>query len=561
MLYELNFFENKISEDAWRKFIYELERFISKFELKIVSTGTVIKFYLETAKDISQINGQIFPLAVIPVSSLPKEFDIFRNALPDFNIPFFYGTITDFLSGLVLKKSANAILVKLSKSKFLPWTGKGIEAIFISNGRSKKSSFWLKIDLAKFLSFDLSNNINFSIEKIRADLKDSFIPSNIQDEKGIFQKGYAQGRFTINNFDFFKHTLVVGQSGSGKSVLLEQLIKEMDRLSLTKDYSVLLIDPHGVLWEKFSNIEGRYLLDFQEHFVDIFANQSEPLLSSELSMGLILSMIETSTENTSLERVLRFSLFTLFKNKNMSIENLVRLLKDLDFRKTEIEKAQDENIRAFFETEFAEYVTQRYSYAILPIINFATELQLVNLKSQGESNLADIINNNFLTVVSIPQTRLGEKPVKTIGGSLIQQLFIAAQSGKLRKKVILMVDEFAVVQNPTASLILSQARKFDLSVFLTQQYLGQIQVDVLKSIYANTVNYFVFKEDREDAERMSHVLNLEIKDVFLKNKDDPREKQELGIELLSTLNIGECIMRVMKNDRYLEPIKVGVLYS
>ena len=73
---------------------------------------------------------------------------------------------------------------------------------------------------------------------------------------------------------------------------------------------------------------------------------------------------------------------------------------------------------------------------------------------------------------------MGEKVVKTVAGLLIQQIFLLAQANAFNQRVILIIDEVSVVQNPALASILSEARKYNLFVFLTQQYFGQIEEDL-----------------------------------------------------------------------------------
>ena len=94
---------------------------------------------------------------------------------------------------------------------------------------------------------------------------------------------------------------------------------------------------------------------------------------------------------------------------------------------------------------------------------------------------------------------MGEKVVKTIAGLLIQQIFLLAQARAFSQKIILIIDEVSVVQNPALASILSESRKFGLSVILTQQYFGQIEKNIQDSIFTNIYNYYVFKVSEEDA--------------------------------------------------------------
>jgi hypothetical protein len=81
----------------------------------------------------------------------------------------------------------------------------------------------------------------------------------------------------------------------------------------------------------------------------------------------------------------------------------------------------------------------------------------------------------------------------------------------------------------------------------------------LKSIFSNTVNYFIFKLGRDDAERIVHNLNLEVQDIFLRSGD--KTKEEVAMKMIADLNVGECIIRLMKDQTYLKPAKVRILMN
>jgi len=66
------------------------------------------------------------------------------------------------------------------------------------------------------------------------------------------------------------------------------------------------------------------------------------------------------------------------------------------------------------------------------------------------------------------------------------------------------------VQNPALAQILAEARKFNLTVILTQQYFGQVDKDLRDAIFANVYNYYTFKVSEEDARALEGNLNMEL---------------------------------------------------
>jgi len=279
----------------------------------------------------------------------------------------------------------------------------------------------------------------------------------------------------------------------------------------------VLIDPHASLTGLINTEVGpKVLIDFKETSTNLFVNVGQPTLSTELTMDLFSTVMDVRG-NQNLARVLKYALNLLFGIDKMSLVNLKNLITDSVWRKGILKEVSDENILKFFETEFQQIYSSQYAVAVLPVINLISELDFIG-KASREVNLADELNRNFLTCFPVKQTELGKNITRIIGGAIIQQIFTIMQAGLVKKKVVLMVDEVSVIQTPSLIHILSEARKFGLTVVLTQQYLMQVSADVLQSIFANMVNYFAFKLARDDAEIVAKNLNFEIDEFFLKNK-------------------------------------------
>jgi len=404
-----------------------------------------------------------------------------------------------------------------------------------------------------FLSFDVSKTIQAEITKVKPVLAPNSLtfkgyPEGILDLKEF----YGTAKFSVRSYDFWRHSLVLGQSGSGKSVFLKLLIEDIYK-NKPEEYSIILVDPHASL-EKTIKVQGGVRsINFKTLGTNIFINTGQPLLSAELTIDLFSTIISVH-ENQDMERVLKYSLIALYTINKMTVVNLRTLLTDTVARKELLKELSDVNVLKFFETEFQELVTTKYQSAVLPIINLLSELDFINAIPE-QVDLIQEMNANFLVSFPIKQTELGKNITKIVGGAMIQQIFTIMQAGLVKKKVILIIDEVSIVQSPSLIHILSEARKFGLTVILTQQYLMQVSADVLRSILANTVNYFCFKLSREDAEIAARNITCNIDEYFLEKKNDPRESLELSIKLMTDLNPREVIGRVLVSDTYSDAFK------
>lgn len=143
---------------------------------------------------------------------------------------------------------------------------------------------------------------------------------------------------------------------------------------------------------------------------------------------------------------------------------------------------------------------------------------------------------------------MGEKVVKTVAGLLIQQIFLLAQARAFNEKIILVIDEVSVVQNPTIAQILAEARKFNLTIVLTQQYFGQVEKDLRDAIFANVYNYYTFKVSEEDARSLEGNLNMELPaEVVEAEHAKGVSEVDYKVKMMTELHPRECLIRVLAN--------------
>jgi hypothetical protein len=189
------------------------------------------------------------------------------------------------------------------------------------------------------------------------------------------------------------------------------------------------------------------------------------------------------------------------------------------------------------------------------------EMQLQpSLVGESETSLAKTIQENFLTVFSLNKVSMGDKVVRTVAGLLIQQIFLLAQARAFGQKVILIIDEVSVVQNPALSQILAEARKFNLTVILTQQYFGQVEKDLRDAIFANVFNYYTFKVSEEDARALEGNLNIELPKELIESEHAKGVKEsDIKIKLMTELHPRECLIRLMSNGQIAPAVKARTM--
>ena len=425
----------------------------------------------------------------------------------------------------------------------------------------KRKVFWNSA-IYKFISVDFSTHIRFFYQKDEAKYLDTKKVINIlnSDKENAILKAnvfpYLQEELYLSykNYDFAKHSIVIGASGTGKSKLISSMIKNLSQNNHNKlRYKIVVIDPHAAMEEDIGGLEDTDVIDFktEETSINLFAHSSEDIISMTESIISIFKNIIADRYNSKLERVLRYSIHLLLEKEEFNLDNLRKLLTEIEYRNKIIKEVEDiiqPNIVEFFRVDFNELKTKSYQEAISPIISFVDEMQLLPAMSKKDKlkNIKQEIEENFITILSLDQMTLGLNITKTIAGFTMQQILQLVQSHSFNEHIILVIDEVAVIENPIISRFLSEARKYNLSLILAGQYFEQISDNLQKAIFTNIVNYFIFRVSRMDAMILEKNMQMEVA---------VRNSIIIRLKMLSELNDRECIVRVGKDGRILTSFK------
>ncbi len=404
------------------------------------------------------------------------------------------------------------------------------------------------------LSVDFSNNKRFSYEKKNKYLNlEKILPLLTSDNKGIFCVDpflYLRGELFLNykDYDFFKHSLIIGSSGSGKSKLISLLVKNI-MVNNNDDYKVVIIDPHASLQDDLGGLSKTRVIDFLNDKVDLFiSGNTDIVIKSELMISVFKNLMKDGY-NLKLERVLRYTIYLLLTKQDFSFSNIRKVLLDLEYRNNLVKELipyLNDTVISFFLTEFNDLKTNYYNESISPLIGFIDEMLVFSTFDKFDESVIDAVSGNDLTIFSLDRSILGDRIVKTISSLVMEEILEAAIENKINKKLLLVVDEVALLENPIMERLLSEARKFGISLVLAEQYFGQISKKLQESIFANVINYYVFRISRDDALLLKDVLD--VKFAKTTTEDDK-------INLFTGLNNREVVVRVSKDGKILPVVK------
>lgn len=574
--YELYLLRDKIDQSAWQGILLGISQYIgtlSQWKLILTIENSTVRYFVGTNKDIGLLSNNLDGVVLRPVSiDLVK---IRQKAGTERFVQYVGGgNFLDLREKYQVKRHKELDHVELGirtvnfeaahvKMKLFFKTSAGVYTVASKMLLSLPSSL---------LAVDFEHNTKYMRKKQPKYL-------DIQKSMHILQSDNFNSVFEVDTFpylpqnyflplqsyDFDKHSFIIGASGSGKSKLITLIIDRLSKNSaLRQSYRVIVIDPHASLEEDLAGIEGSHVINFkgEEESTELFGGAGTDISAATELTGTLFKSLMSDQFNPKLERVLRYSLFVLMTAQTMSLDNLKRFVTDIEYRNqvlSHVEGYVPPNISKFFGTDFNELRSKYYGEAISPIVSLVEEMQLqpsLGDHNENANSLATIVKNNFLTVFSLNKVSMGEKVVKTVAGLLIQQIFLLAQARAFSQKVILIIDEVSVVQNPALASILAEARKYNLSVFLTQQYFGQIEKPLQDAIFTNVYNYYAFRVSEEDARALEGNLTIELpKELVTAEHEKGLKETDIRVQMLTSLNSRECFLRLSNDGQILPCVK------
>lgn len=557
-LFEIYLTKKFVTKEHWLELINQITKYnglLKTWKIIITNNNNQIRYFINAKCSLpATINNlNTFLLKTVDNVSIPS------STISLITIPKIEQNIIDLINYYEIKKKG---IIKYIEIKFIPLNNTNIKSITKyyceRNGKTTKYIPLYSIP-QNILSIDFEGNKRFFYKSASKYLDISKILHLLKTDNNnsllsIDTFPYLQGNFYLNqnSFDFDKHSIIFGSSGCGKSKFISLFINNIYKNEdLKQKYKIVVIDPHASL-EKDIGGRGK-IIDFssKEDTINLFTNSYEDIISTtELLIDLLKSLIGDQY-NSKLERVLRHSIHLLLIDNSFNFNNLRNIILNLEHRNELIKKLKYKlpiSVIEFFLTDFNDLKTKSYGEAISPIISFIDEMEMLpvfNMESDYNS-IKDTIKNNFLILFSLDRVKLGDKAIKTISGLIMQQLLTLIQKQEFDEHIIFIIDEVAVVENPILCRYLAEARKYRLSLILAGQYFNQISNELKNSIFANVINYYIFRISKLDANILVDNFNMKIP------LEDSKEQK---IKLLTELNDRECITRISNNGILLPAFK------
>jgi len=336
--------------------------------------------------------------------------------------------------------------------------------------------------------------------------------------------------FGIKDEDRCKHMYLIGKTGVGKSTLFYNMVKQ----DMEAGKGVGVIDPHGETIDHIldlvpeNRIDDVVLLDPSDLERPVAINMLEnpdPAQKNLMASGLV-SVFKKHfgySWGPRLEYLLNNAILTLLEVPQTTLLGVTRLLADDNYQKYILFQVKDPVIKKFWEEEFREMKgNQRLiTEALSPIQNkvgrFLASSTIRNILGQAKSTIKmdEIMDNKKIFLVNLAKGKIGEDNSTLLGAMIINRLeFMAMQRANVpeedRVPFYLYVDEFQNFASESFASILSEARKYKLSLHLTHQYTAQLPEEMLDSVFGNVGTIVSFALGAPDAK----VLEPEFEPVF-----------------------------------------------
>lgn len=553
--FEVFFTTDFVNEENWNNFllyISKLNGLFKKWKIYIRFEKNKVRYFIKTNHEIPTTLSNLGDFLIKKVENLEKI-----RVVNIFKMPYIMTnkekTIIDVYDRNESKRNrilqeAEITILPYKKDNYLSST----KLIFKTkyNNISKKAIFniphiFLSIDFSKHTRFIHKKNIKkyLNIEKslslFESDQKNSILKI---DAFPYLTDDYY---LNLNNYDFDKHSMIIGGSGTGKSKLITLLVDNISKNYEYKNkYKIVVIDPHCSLENEIGGLDNTKVIDFKsnKNSIDLFKSEKKNVVSETENLLDTLKSLIADEYNSKLERVLRHCIYLLIYTEKMNLITLRKLLTDNEFRNRLLNENRNilpEPIITFFLKDFNELKNKSHQEAVSPIISFIDEMTILPVFGEKNKleNLEETINENFLSIISLDETCIGEKITKTISGLVMTQLFNLMQKRKIEEHIIFIIDEVAIVQNPIIKRFLSESRKYNLSLILSGQYFKQIDEDIQKAIFSNVVNYYTFRVSRDDAIILSRNMLMELA---------VHDSHFAKVKMLSELANRECILRLSR---------------
>lgn len=367
----------------------------------------------------------------------------------------------------------------------------------------------------------------------------------------------------MNLEDRRRHMYIIGKTGTGKS----EFLKEMILQDIASGHGVCAIDPHGEFVEDILQLMPPERADDVIYFnpSDLTRPMGMNMMEADTEeqrhfvvssiIGLMYKLYDphrTGIIGPRFEHAIRNAMLTIMYKKGTTFIELVRALTDAKFVEELLPYVKDPVVRRYWTDQIAQtsdfHKSEVLDYIVSKFGRFVTNKTMRNIIGQPQSafNFRKSMDEKKIILCNLSKGILGEEDAKFLGLILVPKVLTAAMSRQdipmdQRNDFFLYVDEFQNYATEDFAVILSEARKYRLSLIVANQFIGQIDEDVKNAVFGNVGTMVSFRIGIQDAQFLQHeftptfnendLANVEKYHVYIKTivKNEPVEPFSMSL--------------------------------
>lgn len=425
---------------------------------------------------------------------------------------------------------------------------------------SKKKNFFKKFSFREFDSgFDVPLNVeevssllyfvseqkNMSPQLKTVGFKTAPAPVSLDSRGILLGKNTYRNTDTDIHFapeDRLRHFYVIGQTGTGKSTILDNMIIQ----DIQNGEGACFIDPHGsdvqtilanippermedVIYFDPANTERPMALNMLEY--DTNFPEQKTFVVNELFSIFQKLYGESNPESMGpmFEQYFRNATMLVIEDpeSGSTLLDVSRVLVDKEFRDMKLSKCKNPVVINAWKENLEKAGGEAALANVVPYITSKFDVFLANdimrpviAQEKSSFNFRKIMDEKKILLVNLSKGRLGDINSNLIGLILVGKILMAALSrvdsfGKDMPPFYLYIDEFQNVTTPSISAILSEARKYGLSLNIAHQFIDQLSDKIRESVFGNVGTICSYRVGSKDAEFLESQFSpvFEAKDI------------------------------------------------
>lgn len=353
-------------------------------------------------------------------------------------------------------------------------------------------------------------------------------PSDLPKEGLLIGRNIYRGEerpVRLSSEDRRRHVYVIGQTGTGKSTLIKNMIVQ----DINSGQGVGLIDPHGDIAEEVLGLipEHRYqdvvVVDPSDLSNPIGLNmlQYDPKYPEQKTfiVNELINILDKlydlrTTGGPMFEQYTRNALLLLmeYPDRGFTLLEIPKILSDKEFRKSLLVNCANILVRDFWEKEAEKAGGEAALQNMTPYITSKFNVFLANdyirpiiAQSKSTIDFREIMDSKKILIVSLAKGRLGDINASLLGLIIVGKILMASfsrvdQAEELRKDFYLYIDEFQNFATDSIATILSEARKYRLDLIIAHQFIAQLKETIRDAVFGNVGTMLALRVGADDAQ-------------------------------------------------------------